>query len=72
MNVIRRFRQLGMSRKRRSDEGSIWDFLAGLTIGFIGYTILSLFAKPKCPICKNKIERGISICPRCKSELQWK
>ena len=61
-----------MSKSKKSDEESIWDFLAGLTIGFIGYTILSLFARPRCPICKDKIERGIPICPKYKSELQWK
>jgi predicted amidophosphoribosyltransferase len=61
-----------MPNRSKGDEGSVWDFLAGLTIGFIGSTILSFFMKSECPICKNKIERGVTICPSCKSELNWK
>jgi hypothetical protein len=56
----------------KNDKGSVWDFLAGLAMGFIGYTILSFFTKPSCPVCKKDIGRGISICPTCGSELQWK
>lgn len=53
-------------------RGSVWDFLAGLVMGMVGYTILSEFVKPKCPKCSAKIDREISVCPVCKTELLWK
>lgn len=58
--------------KNKSDQGSIWDFLAGLGMGIIGYTILAELVKPKCPKCGNSIERGISSCAKCDTELEWK
>jgi hypothetical protein len=58
-------------RRRADDEGSIWDFLLGLGLGAIGYAIVSAFTKPNCPVCNNKIEKGIRKCPHCQAELEW-
>ena len=63
-----------LRRRQRGNEGSIWDFLAGLGMGIVGFTILSEFVKPKCPVCGTKIERGVPICPNpnCRTELAWR
>jgi hypothetical protein len=58
--------------KRKRDEGSIWDFLLGLVLGSIGTHILSIFSKPTCPVCKNKLEKGALRCPYCQAGLEWK
>ena len=58
-------------RKKKSNDDSIWKILLGLGFGFAGITFLSLLSKPKCPVCQNKIDRGISICPICKTQLEW-
>ena len=38
--------------------GGIWDFLAGLGMGIIGYTILAEIVKPNCPNpnCGKKLD----------------
>jgi len=36
-------------KKRKNEEGSIWDFLLGLGIGSIGIAFLSSVIKPSCP-----------------------
>jgi hypothetical protein len=66
---------LQMRRARRNnDEGSIWDFLAGLAMGVIGYSVLSSIVKPACPnpTCGRKIERGTPRCQYCNTDLEWK
>jgi hypothetical protein len=57
----------------KDDEGSIWDFLAGLVMGFVGYGILSEIAKrkPKCPVCMTELEYGQPTCHKCKNTLRW-
>jgi len=61
-------------RKRTSkkDDDSLLNFLAGLGLGAIGASILSALSKPNCPNCNRKIERGVTVCPHCKIELEWK
>jgi len=57
---------------RRKDEEGIVNFLIGLVGGAVGFAILSSFAKPRCPKCNSKIDRGITMCPSCKVKLAWK
>lgn len=62
-------------RKKKNKEGERDDgikaFLLGLGLGTIGYAILSLFAKPRCPNCCVEVEKNTPQCPRCKMYLQW-
>jgi len=58
-----------MIKKKKGDD-SIWNFFIELFGGALGYAILSSIAKPKCPNCNNKIERGVTICPVCKVKLE--
>ncbi len=46
------------------------DFWA-LALGFLGLLVLSEIAKPECPYCKRKIDRGVSTCPHCGAYLRW-
>ncbi|MFY9868754.1 MAG: zinc-ribbon domain-containing protein [Candidatus Nitrosopolaris sp.] len=57
---------------KKNNQGSIWDFLAGLVMGMIGHTILTELIKPNCPKCGNSIQREITSCPKCGTELEWK
>jgi hypothetical protein len=65
--VIRVLRKKG----RKDDDGGIKAFLLGLGLGTIGYGILSLFVKPRCPDCNSEIQKYASQCPNCKMYLQW-
>lgn len=58
--------------KNSDDYDGIKAFLIGLGLGTIGYAILSIFAKPKCPNCKKEIKRNVSSCNFCGVELEWK
>lgn len=60
-------------KRSKDEEGSVWDFLAGLAMGFIGYGILSEIArrKPKCPVCMTELKEGQPTCPVCKNQLRW-
>jgi hypothetical protein len=62
----------GILVKKKKKDDSIWSFLLGIGLGAIGFGILSLFNKPSCPKCHNKIKQGISVCPFCHTELEWK
>lgn len=53
------------------DNDDVWGAIGALALGAVGLAILAEVTKPKCPICKNKIQRGITICPHCSSTLQW-
>jgi hypothetical protein len=61
------------AKKKSKDEGSIWDFITGLVIGFIGYGIISEYAnrKPKCPICNTEVKHGQPKCHVCKNQFKW-
>lgn len=34
-------------------------------------SILDYFNKPSCPVCRKKIEQGITPCPHCRTVLRW-
>jgi hypothetical protein len=65
--------QMKNKRKHKDDNGRVWDFLAGLAMGFIGYNILSEIAnrKPKCHICMSELKRGQPLCHVYKNQLRW-
>lgn len=74
--AIRLYMRINLSKMKKHskrDEGSIWDFLAGLVIGYIGYGILSELVKPRveCPVCHTELEQGLQFCPRCHSQFKW-
>jgi len=56
---------------RKKDDDDIWGAIGALLLGAVGLAILYEATKPKCPVCKNKIERGTAICPFCGSGLSW-
>lgn len=43
----------------------------GLISGAIGVAIVSEFAKPKCPRCSMRLERGAPFCPNCGTLFRW-
>jgi len=49
--------------------------LGGMVLGILGgilaAAVLDALLKPKCPICKEVIQRGVPTCPHCGSFLQW-
>lgn len=45
--------------------------LLGIVGGLALAAILEAVTKPKCPVCKNTIEKGIAVCPHCQTWLQW-
>ncbi len=57
--------------KKENNENKILGFLMGLGAGAIVYAFLSLFDKPKCPICQTPIKKHITECPCCHSKLRW-
>jgi hypothetical protein len=58
-------------RKRKKDDDKIGGFLLGLAFGAIVYGFLSLFEKPRCPVCNAKIEQNVPECQNCHSPLTW-
>ena len=58
----------------KNKDDSIWNFLFGLGVGIVGYTILSKLFPPtpvECPICKSYVKPKSPRCPGCKNELIW-
>jgi hypothetical protein len=61
-------------KKEKKKDDSIWNFLFGLGVGIVGYTVLSKLLKPKpphCPVCNSKVQPKSPRCPVCKNELIW-
>lgn len=56
----------------KNNYDKVIGFLMGLGAGVIVYAFLSLFEKPKCPICKQTIEKNAPVCPYCHSKLRWR
>lgn len=50
---------------------AIGAILLGILGGLALAAILEALTKPKCPVCKHTIEKGITICPHCQASLQW-
>ena len=46
--------------------------VAGIVLGAIGIALLASRAKPKCPACKNVVEKGEPACVSCGVWLKWK
>lgn len=38
-------------------------------LGGLGLTILDSLSKTKCPYCKNSINKGVKICPKCRRSI---
>jgi hypothetical protein len=62
--------ELVVQKKNKFD--TLLNFLLGVALGGAGYAILSSIVKPRCPVCKNKIERFTQECPICHSKLRWR
>ena len=62
--------EIVMKNKYKFDN--LLNFFFGMLIGGAGYAILSSIVKPRCPVCKNKIDRFIPECPICHSKLRWR
>ena len=58
--------------KKKNKFNTLVNFLFGVVLGGAGYAILSSIVKPRCPVCKNKIERFTQECPVCHSRLRWR
>jgi hypothetical protein len=61
-----------MIKKEKNISDKIVGFLLGLGAGVIVYAFLSLWEKPRCPVCKKDIEKKIQECPYCHSKLSWR
>jgi hypothetical protein len=64
----------GILAKENKRDDSFWNFLLGLGVGIVGYTIFSKLFPPKdveCPICKSPVKPKSPRCPVCKNELVW-
>ena len=57
-----------MGKKKNDDT---WGAIGALFLGALGLAIIAEASKPKCPVCNNKINRRISVCPHCGSGLSW-
>ncbi len=61
--------------KMPEDSRDVGEAIGGILLGIIGGialgAILEAISKPKCPVCKQPIEKDTIICPHCSSWLQW-
>jgi hypothetical protein len=55
--------------------GKVGEAIGAILLGIIGGValgaILEAVSKPKCPVCKQTIEKGVPVCPHCSSCLTW-
>ncbi|HEX9896425.1 MAG TPA: hypothetical protein VGA85_02020 [Dehalococcoidales bacterium] len=58
-----------------SSGKELGEALGAIFLGIVGglalASILEALTKPKCPVCKNTVEKGTVICPHCSAWLQW-
>lgn len=45
--------------------------ILGIVGGIAIAAILDALTSPKCPVCKNAVQRGVPVCPHCSSFLRW-
>jgi len=46
--------------------------VALIAIGLVILGIASALDKPKCPVCKNKLDGKPRYCPYCNTSLTWR
>ena len=54
------------------EKGGAAALVVGIVLGAIGIALLASRAKPKCPACKNVVEKGEPACVSCGAWLAWK
>lgn len=50
---------------------AIGAILLGIVGGIALAAVLKYFSHPKCPVCHNQIQAGVSPCPFCCTALRW-
>ena len=45
--------------------------ILGIAAGALTAAIIDALTKPKCPVCRNTINKGTAVCPHCNTWLQW-
>ena len=45
--------------------------IATLFLLILGASALAEALNPKCPVCKNQVDRGAIRCPHCGAPLRW-
>jgi len=66
-----------MSEPGNQERGSsdVLGAIFGIALGIVGgialAALLNALLGPRCPVCQRQIQRGISMCPYCRTYLQW-
>ncbi len=65
-----------MSNNRRRSEGDdiggvVLGIAAAIGLGLLGAAIIDALTKPKCPNCRNSVERNTPYCKNCGTILRW-
>ena len=45
------------------------DAMVGIVLGILGIAAIAAIVSKKCPICNKTVQRGISVCPHCESQI---
>lgn len=65
------FQKISSIIHQMTGKKDFWSAAVGFILGAIGVAIVSELAKPKCPRCSTRLERGAPFCPNCGTLLKW-
>lgn len=62
-------------RRRGRRERSAGELVGGLLLGILGglalKALVDYLGRPRCPVCRRQIQRGVASCPYCHVALRW-
>lgn len=58
------------------DDGNAGEALGAIVLGIVGGLAAlafldAIFGTTSCPVCQNRVRRGVTRCPNCQTLLRW-
>lgn len=56
-----------------SDDGDgVLAIVGGVILGLLGAVLIAELTAPKCPHCNARVQKGVPVCPTCRTYLTWR